>query len=254
MFVRGRGDADPQRLAQVTNEFIAALGKHPAMAKGLRTLYRPTVPQLLVEADREKALALGVPVNDVFAALQAQMGSLYVNDFNKAGRTYRVTVQADAQYRSKPEDIGNIHVRSNMTGEMIPLKALITVKNVIGPEQVERYNGYIAAKVLGNAKAGYSSGEAIAAVEQVARDTLPKGYDIEWTGQAFQEKRAGSASVFAFGFALIMVYLILSALYESWGVPVAVLWLVTYLTPYHLLSFEGTASALDLNAEPSLLL
>ncbi|CAG0938257.1 Efflux pump membrane transporter BepE [Gallionellaceae bacterium] len=228
VFVRGRGDADPQRLAQVTNEFIAALGKHPAMAEGLRTLYRPTVPQLLVEADREKALALGVPVNDVFAALQAQMGSLYVNDFNKTGRTYRVTVQADAQYRSKPEDLGNIHVRSNMTGEMIPLKALITVKNVIGPEQVERYNGYIAAKVLGNAKAGYSSGEAIAAVEQVARDTLPKGYDIEWTGQAFQEKRAGSASVFAFGFALIMVYLILSALYERWGVPVAVLLAVPF--------------------------
>ena len=227
VFVRGRGDADPQRLAQVTNDFIAALGKHPALT-GLKTFYRPTVPQLFVEVDREKALALGVPVSDVFSSLQAQMGSLYINDFNQSGRTYRVTMQADAPFRSNPEDLGNIHVRSEATGEMIPLKALIQVRNIIGPEQVERYNGYIAAKVLGNANPGFSSGEAIKAVEQVARETLPRGYDIEWTGQAFQELRTGSASVFAFGFALIMVYLILSALYERWGVPVAVMLAVPF--------------------------
>jgi len=227
VYVRGRTDPDPQRLAQVTNDFIAVLSQDPAL-EGLRTLYRPTVPQLRVEVDREKALALGVPVSDVFAALQAQMGSLYVNDFNKAGRTYRVTVQADARYRSSPEDLGNIYVRSTTTQTMIPLKALITVQNIIGPEQVERYGGYIAAKVLGSAKAGYSSGEAIAAVEQDAKQFLPPGYDIEWTGQAFQEKRTGSASVFAFAFALIMVYLILSALYERWGVPVAVVLAVPF--------------------------
>src|SRR3569833_3102369 len=221
VYVRGRADPDPQRLAQVTNDFITELAKHPAMAEGMRTLYRPTVPQLRVEVDREKAIALGVPVNEAFAALQAQMGSFYINDFNKAGRTYRVTMQADAQYRSKPEDLGNIYVRSTLTGDMIPLKSLIKVENIIGPEQIERYNGYIAAKVLGGAKPGYSSGEAIRAVEEVAKRTLPKGYDNEWTGQAFQEKRTGSASVFAFGFALIMVYLILWALYERWGVPVA---------------------------------
>jgi hydrophobe/amphiphile efflux-1 (HAE1) family protein len=227
VYVRGRTDPDPQHLAQATNDFIAELGKHPAL-EGLRTLYRPTVPQLRVDVDREKALALGVPVNDLFAALQAQMGSLYVNDFNKSGRTYRVTMQADAQYRSKPEDLGNIYVRSTTSGNMIPLKALIKVSKIIGPEQIERYDGYIAAKVFGSAKAGFSSGEAIAAVEQIAKETLPKGYDIEWTGQAFQEKRTGSASVFAFGFALIMVYLILAALYERWGVPVAVLLAVPF--------------------------
>ncbi len=226
VYVRGRSDPDPQRLAQVTNDFIAALGQHPAL-QGLRTLYRPTVPQLRVDVDREKALALGVPVNEVFAALQAQMGSLYVNDFNKSGRTYRVTIQADAQYRAKPEDLGNIYVRST-SGTMIPLKALIKVENIIGPEQVERYNGYIAAKVFGSAKVGFSSGDAIKAVEEVAKANLPKGYDMEWTGQAFQEKRTGSASVFAFGFALIMVYLILAALYERWGVPVAVLLAVPF--------------------------
>ncbi|MFN3415527.1 MAG: efflux RND transporter permease subunit [Caldimonas sp.] len=227
VFVQGRTEPDPMKLAQVTQDFIAALGRHPALT-GLNTFYRPTVPQLRVEVDREKALALGVPVNEVFAALQAQMGSLYVNDFNRQGRTYRVTLQADAAYRAKPEDLGRLYVRSQTSGQMIPLKALIRVDDIVGPEQVERYNGYIAAKIFGNAAPGYSSGEAIAAVEQVARETLPPGYGIEWTGQAFQEKRTGNASVFAFGFALIMVYLILAALYERWGVPMAVLLAVPF--------------------------
>ncbi|MCL4746963.1 MAG: efflux RND transporter permease subunit, partial [Burkholderiaceae bacterium] len=226
VYVQGRTDADPQRLARVTNDFIAALNANPVLA-GVNTFYRPTVPQLHVEVDREKALALGISVNEVFAALQAQMGSLYVNDFNRSGRTYRVTMQADAAYRAKPDDLGRLYVRSS-AGAMIPLKALITVTSVIGPEQIERYNGYIAAKVLGSAKPGFSSGEAIAAVEKAAREHLPAGYGIAWTGQAFQEKGAGSASVFAFGFALVMVYLILSALYERWGVPMAVVLAVPF--------------------------
>ncbi|WKB51479.1 efflux RND transporter permease subunit [Eleftheria terrae] len=227
VYVQGRTESDPQRLAQVTQDFMAALGKHPALT-GLNTFYRPTVPQLKVEVDREKALALGVPVNEVFAALQAQMGSLYVNDFNRSGRTYRVTMQADAPFRSKPEDLGRLYVRSTTTGNMVPLKALIRVDNVIGAEQLERYNAYLAAKVMGSAKPGYSSGDAIAAVEQVARETLPPGYGYEWTSQAFQEKRTGSASIFAFGFALVMVYLILAALYERWGVPMAVVLAVPF--------------------------
>ncbi len=227
VYVQGRTNADPQQLSQVTNDFIAELNKHPALT-GLTTFYRPTVPQLRVEVDREKALSLGVPINDVFTALQAQMGSLYVNDFNKAGRTYRVTLQADAPFRSKPEDLGNIHVRSATTNAMIPLKALIKVDTIIGPEQIERYNSYIAAKILGSAKPGFSSGEAIRAVEQIAKETLPKDYNIEWTGQAYQEKGTGNASVFAFGLALIMVYLILAALYERWGVPLAVVLAVPF--------------------------
>ena len=227
VYVQGRLDSDPQRLAQVTTDFMNALRARPELT-GLNTFYRPTVPQLRVEVDREKALSLGVPVNDVFAALQAQMGSLYVNDFNKSGRTYRVTMQADAQFRAKPDDLGNIFVRSSTTGNMIPLKAMITVSSLIGPEQIERYNSYVAAKVFGGAKPGFSSGEAIAAVEAVARENLPPGYSVAWTGQAYQEKGAGNASVFAFGFALIMVYLILSALYERWGVPLAVLLAVPF--------------------------
>ncbi|MCW5633888.1 MAG: multidrug efflux RND transporter permease subunit [Rubrivivax sp.] len=227
LYVQGRLNSDTAALAQVTNDFMNALRARPEL-EGLTTFFRPTVPQLRVEVDREKALALGVSTADVFAALQAQMGSLYVNDFNKQGRTYRVTMQADAAYRSRPDDLGAIHVRSATTGQMVPLKAMIRVNTLIGPEQIERYNGYVAAKVIGSTKAGFSSGEGIAAVEAVARDVLPPGYSFEWTAQAYQEKRTGSASVFAFGFALIMVYLILSALYERWGVPLAVVLAVPF--------------------------
>ena len=227
VFVQGRTDPDPQRLAQVTQAFMAALAARPELTP-VQTFFRPTVPQLRVDVDREKAIALGVPINEVFAALQAQMGSLYVNDFNKSGRTYRVTMQADAEYRASPDDLGRLHVRSASSGQMVPLKALIKVSEIVGPEQIERYNSYIAAKVFGNAKPGFSSGEAIRAVEEVARSTLPAGYAIEWTGQAFQEKRTGNASIFAFGFALIMVYLILAALYERWGVPLAVVLAVPF--------------------------
>ncbi|WP_031569294.1 efflux RND transporter permease subunit [Rheinheimera texasensis] len=221
VYVQSRNSSDPKKLAAVTQEFISALSQHPALA-GMQTFFNANVPQLLVDVDREKAMSLGVPLEDVYGALQAQMGSLYINDFNRSGRTYRVTIQAEARFRAKPEDLGNLYVRSTTTSKMIPLKALIKVQSVVGAEQIERYNGYISAKVMGAAKSGFSSGEAIAAVEQVAATTLPSGYGIEWTGQAYQEKRTGSASIFAFGFAMIMVYLILAAMYERWGVPLAV--------------------------------
>ena len=151
---------------------------------------------------------------------------LYVNDFNKFGHTYRVQLQAEGAYRSKPEDLGNVYVRSSR-GDMIPVKALISVKNTIGPEQLDRFNGFLAAKVLGNSAAGVSSGQAIAAVEDVAK-SLPSGYTIAWTGQAFQEKRIGTASILAFTFAIVMVFLILSANYERWSLPVAVLLAVPF--------------------------
>src|SRR5690606_32041871 len=208
VYVQGRGDADPMRLQQVVQAFMGELTTHPLL-QGINSFYRPTVPQLKVEVDREKALSLGVPVQEVFEALQSTMGTLYVNDFNKFGRTYRVQMQADAPFRARPDDLGNVFVRSGASGEMIPLKALITTSSVVGPEQLERFNGYIAAKVLGAGKPGVSSGDAIRAVEEVAGRVLPSGYQIAWTGQAFQEKRTGSASVFAFGFAIVMVYLIL---------------------------------------------
>jgi HAE1 family hydrophobic/amphiphilic exporter-1/multidrug efflux pump len=227
VYVQARADSDPRGLAQAVQALTAALAKHPDL-QGINTFYRPTVPQLFVEVNREQAMALGVPVSDVFDALQSTMGSLYVNDFNMSGRTYRVQVQADAAYRAQPDDLGQVYVRSNTTGEMIPLKALIRTTSVVGPEQVERYNGFLAAKVFGGGKPGVSSGEAIAAVEQTAAQALPPGYTIAWTGQAFQEKRTGTASVFAFGFAIVMVYLILAALYERWRLPGAVVLAVPF--------------------------
>jgi hydrophobe/amphiphile efflux-1 (HAE1) family protein len=227
VYVQGRTDPDPKRLAAVTQEFMAALAKDPTLT-GINSFYRPTTPQLKVEVDREKAIALGIPVSDVFDALQATMGTLYVNDFNKFGRTYRVQLQADAAYRARPEDLGNVYVRSTTSGEMIPLKALIITKSLTGPEQLDRYNGFVSAKVLGAGKPGVSSGDAIKAVEKVAASVLPVGYQISWTGQAFQEKRAGSASAYAFAFALVMVFLILAALYERWLVPIAVLLAVPF--------------------------
>lgn len=227
VYVQARADSDARRLAQVVQSFTAALSKHPQL-QGINTFFRPTVPQLFVEANLEQAMALGVPVSDVFEALQSTMGALYVNDFNMSGRTYRVQVQADARYRAQPDDVGSVHVRSSTTGEMIPLKAMIRTTDIVGPQQVERYNGFLAAKILGSGKPGVSSGEAIAAVEQVAAKELPGGYSMAWTGQAFQEKRTGSASFFAFGFAIVMVYLILAALYERWRLPAAVVLAVPF--------------------------
>ena len=227
VYVQSRTSADPKRLAEVTQSLMADLAKHPSLA-GINSFYRPTTPQLKVEVDREKAIALGVPVSDVFDALQSTMGTLYVNDFNKFGRTYRVNLQADSKYRAKPEDLGNVFVRSVTTGEMIPLKAVIVTKDITGPEQLDRYNGFLAAKVLGGGKPGVSSGDAIRAVETVAAANLPEGYQIAWTGQAFQEKRASSSSIYAFGFAIVMVFLILAALYERWLLPVSVLLAVPF--------------------------
>ena len=237
VYVQARGNTDAKRLAEVTQDFMAALAKHPVLT-GINSFFRPTTPQLKVEVDREKAVALGVPVSDVFDALQATMGTLYVNDFNKFGRTYRVQLQADAAFRAKPEDLGNVYVRSNTTNEMIPLKAVITTRTLTGPEQLDRYNAFVAAKVLGSGKPGFSSGEAIRAVEEVAASSLPEGYQIAWTGQAFQEKRAGSASVYAFAFAIVMVFLILAALYERWMLPTAVLLAVPFAV-FGALAFVG---------------
>jgi multidrug efflux pump len=220
-YLQARSDADPEHLYQVLQAFMGALSKHPQLA-GINSFFRPTVPQLKVEVDREKAISLGVPVQDVFDALQSTMAPLYVNDFNKFGRTFRVQMQADAPFRAHPEDLGAVYVRSNTTREMIPLKALIRTANIVGPEALDRFNGFVAAKIIGNGRPGVSSGEAIRAVEQVAAGALPEGYTVAWSGQAFQEKRTGRQSAIAFGLAIVMVFLILAALYERWLLPFAV--------------------------------
>ncbi|MDP3637057.1 MAG: efflux RND transporter permease subunit, partial [Azonexus sp.] len=207
--------------------FIAELQKHPEFTR-VSTFFRPTVPQLFVEVDEPKVIALGIPLSSVYETLQSTMGALYVNDFNKAGRVYRVQLQAESKYRMTRDDLGKVYVRSATTKAMIPLSAISKVKSVVGPEQVERFNGFIAAKVMGDSKPGVSSGDAIRIVEEVAAANLPKGYEIAWTGQAFQEKSASGSSLQAFGFAIVMVFLILAAQYEKWSLPLAVIMAVPF--------------------------
>ena len=227
VYVQNRVDGDALKLNEVVQNFMGALQAHPEFTR-ISTFFRPTVPQLFIEVDEAKALALGIPLADVYSTLQSTMGALYVNDFNKAGRVYRVQLQAEANYRMKPDDIGKVYVKSTASGKMIPLSAVSTVKNVIGPEQVERFNGFVAAKVMGDSKPGISSGDAIRIVEEVAAATLPDGYGIAWTGQAYQEKRTSGSSIQAFAFAIIMVFLILAAQYEKWSLPLAVVMAVPF--------------------------
>ena len=227
VYVQDRAGGDPRKLSDVVQQLVGDLRKRPDLV-GINTFFRPTVPQLLVDVDREKAVALGVPINDLFAALQSTMGTLYVNDFNRLGRTFRVQLQAEGAYRARPEDLGNVYVRSSTTGEMIPAKSMLDIRSIVGPEQLDRFNGFLAAKVIGSNAPAVSTGQAIAAVEEVAAKSLPPGYTIAWTGQAYQEKRIGSAATIAFTFAVIMVFLILSANYERWSLPVAVLLAVPF--------------------------
>ena len=226
VYVQNRADGDARHLAQVTNQFVEELRKRPELT-GLNTFFRVSAPQLYVEVDEPKALSMGIPLNNLYATLQATTGTLYVNDFNRGGKTYKVQLQADAPYRMNPEDLLKPYVRT-ASGAMVPLSAVATVKTVTGAEMVERFNGFVSAKVLGNSAPGYSSGDAIQAVEEVASQTLPEGFRTEWVGQAFQEKRTGKASIIAFSFGIVMVFLILAAQYERWSLPLAVIMAVPF--------------------------
>jgi len=225
-YVQSRSDTDPLHLFAAVNLFIEALKKEPRLA-GINTFFRPTVPQLFIEVDEAKAMSLGIPISSIYDTLQSTMGSLYVNDFNKSGRTYRVQLQAEAPYRMKPDDLGKVYVRSN-TGAMVPLSAVSSVNSIVGAEQLERFNGLLSAKVLAGGAPGVSSGDVIKIVEKIAKESLPEGYQMAWTGQAYQEKRTGSAALFAFGFAIIMVFLILAAQFETWALPLAVIMAVPF--------------------------
>ena len=225
-YVQSKVQPSPAQLAEVIGGFTEALRKQPKLT-GINTFFRPTAPQLYVEVDEAKALSLGIPISDVYLSLQATMGTLYVNDFNLSGRTYRVQLQADAQYRAQPTDLGQIYVRAD-NGSMVPVSALIQVTQIVGPEQLERFNGFLAAKVLGNAIPGVSSGEAIQVVQEVANASLPPGYELAWAGQAYQQIRTGTTSAVAFFFGILMVFLILAAQYERWSLPLAVLLAVPF--------------------------
>jgi multidrug efflux pump len=183
------------------------------------------VPQLEVEVDREKVKREGIVLTDLFQTMQAYLGSVYVNDFNKFGRTYQVKVQADAQFRASAEDIAQLKVR-NAAGAMIPLGSVVQVKQSHGPDQSTRYNGYPAADINGGPAPGYSSGQAQEAIEGIMREVLPNGIGYEWTDLTYQQKLAGSTAVFIFPLCVLLVLLVLAAQYESWTLPLAVILIV----------------------------
>ena len=208
-------------LGKQTLVFLDAARKRPELAN-LFTSFNPQVPQVGVELDREKARALGVPINDVFAALSASMGGAYVNDFNRFGRLYRVYVQAEAAYRQKPDDIGQFYVRSKTTNEMIPLSTLVSVKPTSGTEVTVRFNLFRSVEITGVPGPGHTSGEAMKALEETAAAVLPREMGYAYTGFSYQEKNAPPAAP-TFVLAIVFVFLLLAALYESWKLPWAVL-------------------------------
>ena len=213
-----------EALDEATKAFLAKARATPELA-GIFSGYQVNVPQLYADIDRTKARQLGVAVTDVFETMQIYLGSLYVNDFNKFGRTYSVRVQADAKYRARADDVGQLKVRS-ASGEMIPLSALLKVRQSAGPERAMRYNGFLAADINGGAAPGFSSGQAQAAVARVAAETLPNGFDFEWTDLTYQEILAGNSAVLLFPLAILLVFLVLAALYESLTLPLAILMIV----------------------------
>jgi multidrug efflux pump len=213
-----------EQLDAAVKEFLGKAYKDPALA-GMFSGYQVNVPQLYADIDRTKARQLGVPVTEVFDTMQVYLGSLYVNDFNKFGRTYSVRVQADAPFRARAEDVGQLKVRST-TGEMVPLSALLNVRPAAGPERAMRYNGFLAADVNGRPAPGFSSGQAQAAVERIAAETLPPGIGFEWTELTYQEILAGNSAVWVFPLSILLVFLVLAALYESLALPLAIIMIV----------------------------
>jgi multidrug efflux pump len=213
-----------QTLDEATKAVLAKAYQTPELT-GVYSSFQINVPQLYADLDRAKAEQLGVSVSDVFETLQIYLGSLYVNDFNAFGRTYSVRLQADAKFRAHADDIGQLKVRSQ-SGEMIPLAALLKVEETAGPERTTRYNGFLAADINGAPAPGYSSGQAQAAIEKILDETLPSGVDYEWTDLTYQQILAGNSSYIVFPLALLLVFLVLAAQYESLTLPIAIVMIV----------------------------
>jgi multidrug efflux pump len=224
-WVQDKGAGEPARLYEVTQEFLTEARKRPELT-GLNSTFRASSQQLRATVDRSKAVLLGVPVGDVYNALQAQFGSIVVSQFTQYSRVWNVILQADAPYRQTPNDISKLYTKST-NGQMVPLSAVVSTEYVTGPDLVPHFNGFPAAQVTGDAAPGYSSGDAIKAMQEVAA-TLPQGYGFSWSGMAYQEIQSGNTSALAFAFGILIVFLILAAMYESWSLPGAVLTAVPF--------------------------
>lgn len=224
-YIQSRESDNPLELQQVAEDFRQRLVARPEIASG-RSMIQADAPQLYLTVDEAKALAMGVAISDVYDTLGYFMGGKYVNDFTRIGKIFRVIIQADAPYRMTPESLGDLYVRSD-TGKMVPLSTLAHVERTSGPESLKRENGFLAASMNVNAAQGYSTGDVIRAVDTESQ-YLPSGYYVDWTGQAFHEKRIGSSSAAAFAFGLIIVFLFLAAQFERWSLPIAVVMAVPY--------------------------
>ena len=223
--LQDRAGGDPKRFSEVLQNFLAQARKRPELGFVFAN-YDDRIPQIEYEIDREKVKTLGITLSDVFFTLQTFLGGYYVNDFNLFGRTFKVQAQAEAAARAHPDDVKRYYVRS-VGGEMVPLSTVVRSKSINGPEYYERYNIYRAATINGAAGPGFSSGQAVAAMEEVAA-TLPQGYGYDWTGSTFQEKKTGGQTGYIFALSLLFVFLVLAALYESWAMPVAILLVVPF--------------------------
>jgi hydrophobe/amphiphile efflux-1 (HAE1) family protein len=219
-YVQNRGAGDPRATEQAVRSLIEKAAKRPELA-GVATTFRASSQQLFVDLDRNKAELLGVPVSDVFQTMQAFFGSQIAGQFSQFSRVWWVILQADADYRAQPEDFDKVYLRSK-SGASVPLSALITVRYVASPKIVTRFNGFPAAKLTGAQAAGYSSGDALVAMESLASEALPAGFSYAWAGQALQETQSGSTSSSAFIFGLIIVFLLLAAQFEKWTLPIGV--------------------------------
>ncbi|HET6598560.1 MAG TPA: efflux RND transporter permease subunit, partial [Burkholderiaceae bacterium] len=220
-YIQNRGDGGSARLAQVMHQFQAATRQSKLLAQ-VQSFWRPATPQLHVDVDRERAKTLGVPIDDVFDTLSATLGTYYVNDFNKSGRAWQVLMSAEPSFRNRPDDIGRMWVRA-ASGEMVPLSAITRVSYSSGPETIDRFNDLPAVKLFGQGAPGVSSGQAIAEVERIAQEVLPSDFSFEWGGASYQEKRSSGTSGLALALGALMVFLILSAQYEKWSLPLSVL-------------------------------
>ena len=212
---------EPAEMGGVLNGLLAAANQNPALARVFST-FSPTTPSIYLDIDRDKAQALGLSISDVFTALQATLGGIYVNDLNLFGRTWQVNIQGEAADRTDIPAIWRIHVR-NRAGTMVPLRSIADARVVLGPQTVSRYNNYRSITVNGTPAPGVSSGAALTAMQQVSANTLPTGYAYEWTGTAFQERQASGQTGTILALAVLFAYLFLVALYESWVIPVPVL-------------------------------
>jgi len=219
--LQDRGELGRVAMGEVVARFVAD-GNSQSKLRGVNSAFRAAVPQLFADIDREKVKKLGIPLNDVFQTLSGYLGSAYINDINLFGRTWQVTLSADSRFRMVKEDVARLEVRKP-DGQMVPMGAVATIDESMGPDRVIRYNLFPAAVVQGQPAPGVSSGEALAVVEDMAAKVLPPGMAYEWTALSYQEKQVGNQAIIVFAMALLIVYLILSALYESWITPLAVI-------------------------------